>query len=67
MDTLAGISRSRALAHGAIAVLLMVAAMPGQPVSGVLDARAALHPALEKVSGLSGNGEDRRKNKERFA
>ena len=30
MDTLAGISRSRALAHGAIAVLLMVAAMPGQ-------------------------------------
>ena len=30
MDTFAGISRSRALAHGAIAALLMVTAMPGQ-------------------------------------
>ena len=35
------------------------AAMPGQPVPGVLHARLPLHPAFEQVAGLRRNGEER--------
>src|SRR4029450_8579452 len=43
MDTVAGTSRSRALAYGAIAALLMVTATPGQAATACGAERSAPH------------------------